>query len=162
VDISVHFRINTPRIIYEIIDEEAIVIDFDTGIYYSLDKVGSEIWSIIEKEASASQIIDALLRRYSGERIVMEKHIAQFIARLKTENLIVLSTRGPDEVRIQTQMENAAKTEQPVFETPILSKYSDMQELLLLDPIHEVDEAGWPAAKPEPINEDEESTLHRG
>ena len=27
---------------------------------------------------------------------------------------------------------------------PQLSSYTDMQELLLLDPIHEVDESGWP------------------
>jgi hypothetical protein len=28
---------------------------------------------------------------------------------------------------------------------PVMNKHSDMQELLLLDPIHEVDEAGWPS-----------------
>ena len=28
--------------------------------------------------------------------------------------------------------------------TADLGKYTDMQELLLLDPVHEVDEAGWP------------------
>ena len=28
-----------------------------------------------------------------------------------------------------------------------MEKYDDMQELLLLDPIHEVDEAGWPVKK---------------
>ena len=31
---------------------------------------------------------------------------------------------------------------------PVLEKYTDMQELLLLDPIHDVEEAGWPKAKP--------------
>jgi hypothetical protein len=30
------------------------------------------------------------------------------------------------------------------YEAPKLSAYTDMQELLLLDPIHEVDESGWP------------------
>jgi hypothetical protein len=28
-----------------------------------------------------------------------------------------------------------------------LQKFTDMQELLLLDPIHEVDERGWPHRK---------------
>jgi hypothetical protein len=31
------------------------------------------------------------------------------------------------------------------FTHPQLQKYTDMQELLLLDPIHEVEESGWPA-----------------
>ena len=30
------------------------------------------------------------------------------------------------------------------YESPQLEQYSDMSELLLLDPIHEVDEQGWP------------------
>jgi hypothetical protein len=33
------------------------------------------------------------------------------------------------------------------FAAPALNTFSDMQELLLLDPIHEVDEAGWPVAR---------------
>jgi hypothetical protein len=31
------------------------------------------------------------------------------------------------------------------FVEPALNKYTDMQELLLLDPVHEVSEAGWPS-----------------
>ena len=31
------------------------------------------------------------------------------------------------------------------FVAPQLHKYTDMQELLLLDPIHDVDQEGWPA-----------------
>jgi hypothetical protein len=30
-----------------------------------------------------------------------------------------------------------------------LHKYTDMEELLLLDPIHDVDETGWPNKSPE-------------
>jgi hypothetical protein len=37
------------------------------------------------------------------------------------------------------------------FEMPKLSKYTDMEDLLALDPIHEVDEMGWPNAKLEGI-----------
>jgi hypothetical protein len=40
------------------------------------------------------------------------------------------------------------KGKESKFEKPGLQKYSDMQDLLLLDPIHEVDEMGWPHALP--------------
>ena len=32
------------------------------------------------------------------------------------------------------------------FEEPKLEKYSDMEDLLLLDPIHDVEDEGWPKA----------------
>ncbi|MCP4686880.1 MAG: PqqD family protein, partial [Desulfobacterales bacterium] len=33
------------------------------------------------------------------------------------------------------------------FSPPALRKFTDMEELLLLDPIHEVNDAGWPIPK---------------
>ncbi len=37
---------------------------------------------------------------------------------------------------------------QGAFAPPRLQRYTDMQDLLLLDPIHDVDEVGWPVASP--------------
>lgn len=36
----------------------------------------------------------------------------------------------------------------PEYAAPTIENYTDMQDLLMLDPIHEVDVAGWPK-KPE-------------
>jgi hypothetical protein len=33
------------------------------------------------------------------------------------------------------------------FTPPALTKFTDMQDLLLLDPIHDVGSGGWPAKK---------------
>ena len=53
------------------------------------------------------------------------------------------------------QVETDPGIERLSFEAPILHKYTDMQDLLLLDPIHEVDEAGWPSVKPDSPHEGE-------
>jgi hypothetical protein len=39
--------------------------------------------------------------------------------------------------------------DRPVFGQPVLEKFTDMADLLLLDPIHEVGEAGWPQRAPQ-------------
>ncbi len=152
------FRINTPRVIYEIIDQEAIIIDFDTGAYYSLDEIGSEIWSLIEKGATVSQIIDVISNSYSGDHVEVADEVDRFITELKEENLIVSSSMDPYTESQEMQVESGDDYERPPFRKPALSKYSDMQELLLLDPIHEVDETGWPSAKAEPRKVNEESS----
>jgi hypothetical protein len=36
----------------------------------------------------------------------------------------------------------------PTFKELSLRTFTDLQELLLLDPIHDVDEVGWPAPLP--------------
>ena len=35
------------------------------------------------------------------------------------------------------------------FAAPVLRKYTDMQDFLLVDPIHQTTDAGWPEARPE-------------
>jgi len=38
-------------------------------------------------------------------------------------------------------------SERLVFEDPVIEKYSDMKAILLADPIHDVEEEGWPKVK---------------
>ncbi|HDY70854.1 MAG TPA: PqqD family protein, partial [Nitrospirae bacterium] len=45
------FRINKPHVINEIIDGEVVILNLDTGNYYSMDKAGADIWGLIEGDA---------------------------------------------------------------------------------------------------------------
>ena len=147
----VRFRINTPTVIHETIDNEVVMIDFDSGKYYSLDKVGADIWRFIEGDEMVGEIVEVLTQRYEGSRAVVENAVNQLIAELQQENLIVPDkAEEPESIReLEVRAEAGSETERPSFEAPILYKYTDMQDLLLLDPIHEVDETGWPSMKPD-------------
>ncbi len=135
-----NYRINTPTVVQETIDGEAVIIDFITGSYFSLNDVGTYIWNLIEKKVYSSYIIKKVSSKYRGEEDYIASSINLFIEEILKENLIVLSE---DCTKIEDKLENENKAE---FKKPELKKYSDMQELLLLDPIHEADETGWPNA----------------
>ena len=66
MELSMRFRIDTPRVIHETIDDEVVIIDFDSGSYYSLDKAGAVIWGFIERGASLGGIIEGVTNRYQG------------------------------------------------------------------------------------------------
>ena len=70
----------------------------------------------------------------------IKNSINQFISELLQESLIAAIDQ-PQKSPIIKKEENKTKL---TFEHPTIEKYDDMQELLLLDPIHEVDEDGWP------------------
>jgi hypothetical protein len=73
------------------------------------------------------------------ERERVADDIGQFIQQLLKQGLIEVS-------------EKVRGTADPVeigkhpweYQPPALQEYSDVQSLLLLDPIHEVTEVGWP------------------
>jgi hypothetical protein len=73
------------------------------------------------------------------------------LGQLQQENLIVPVDVAPavDLTELQQILPASNGHAKPSFNPPLLNKYSDMQELLLLDPIHDVDEAGWPKPVPE-------------
>jgi len=79
-----------------------------------------------------------------------ENAVNLFLNQLQQEELVIVIddklTDSPLPQNWKNQiMTNGSKT---VFNAPVLNKYTDMQDLLILDPIHEVDATGWPSTKP--------------
>lgn len=137
----------SPQIVYENFDDEVVIINLESGSYYSLDKTGAAIWGMIEGDATVGEIIEGLVRRYVGHRSEMEVAAHQFVDELRREGIIEIGVSNEDENHEVSQIPLGDHhiMERPDFHPPLIRKYTDMQELLLLDPVHEVDETGWPS-----------------
>jgi hypothetical protein len=140
-----YFRINSPKIVHEIVDGEAVIINLDLGHYYSADNVGAFIWEKIGNIASESEVVESVVRHYAGDKEQIEDAVRQFFTELKQDDLIITTT-AQREVTSGSRSggEDQESSCKPAFVPPVLVKYTDMEYLLLLDPIHEVDESGWP------------------
>ena len=145
-------RINVPKIVHETIDGETVMLNLDNGNYYSLVGVGADIWGCIENDWPVTGIIEKLRCQYECDGVNIEAAVNEFISELLREGLTVPDTadaQGGAHWSCGQKETDITGKKQP-FNAPVLNKYSDMQDLLLLDPIHEVDDkAGWPTNKPE-------------
>ena len=137
-----HFRVNSPRVMHETIEGEVIVIDLTTGSYYSLRDASAEIWREIESGADEARIGAALELRYEGPRAEIQASVGRLLDELSAEGLIEPSDASSDE---PPALPTTAAVRVP-FQPPVLEKHSDMQDLILLDPVHEVGPRGWPHA----------------
>lgn len=137
------FRVNEPSVLFETFDEEIVAVNLDTGNYYSISKTGPMIWMDAVNGFSMEEIVDRVRSRYTGERAAIATEVGAFIDRLLSDDLLVESS--DDSPRRECTLESVADKTQ--FESPLIENYSDMQDLLMLDPIHDVDAAGWPVAK---------------
>jgi hypothetical protein len=147
------FRVNTPEVVHQTIDGEVVIINLTHGYYYSLTETAADVWGAIGSGAAASAIVETIARSYAGGRTEIAADVERLLGELEREALIVEDVSLPraDKTGVEA---NTAGTAAPAsgqagvlrpFTPPVLQKYADMQELLLLDPIHEVDETGWPA-----------------
>uniref|UniRef100_B8HPW6 Coenzyme PQQ synthesis D n=1 Tax=Cyanothece sp. (strain PCC 7425 / ATCC 29141) TaxID=395961 RepID=B8HPW6_CYAP4 len=142
------YRINSPQIVCETIDGEVVIVNLDKGYYYSLLKTGAEIWSRIERQLDRTSIVAEISCTYDGDIEEISTAIDRFLEELQREEIIVPHGIG-NLTRVDEQVPNKVEvTDKRLFERPILEKFTDMEDLLLLDPIHEVDvDAGWPNTK---------------
>ncbi|MEM6327271.1 MAG: PqqD family protein [Bacteroidota bacterium] len=141
---SARYRIQTPRVVHETIDGETVIIDFDTGSYFSLTGVGADVWALVEQTASADQIVAALVERYSAGEAEVREAIEALLGRL-VEATLIAPFDGDTEAALSPL---ALLAGSPAFAAPVLQQFTDMQALLLLDPIHDTDAAGWPHPAP--------------
>ena len=147
------FKINSSKIVHDAIDGEVIIINFDTGVYYSLNAVCKEVWSSIEKNSAFAEIVNEIGNKYLGNIEDFEQAVSQLLIDLEKEELII-SDKSESDSSLQISREPESGKEKMKFEKPVFRKYTDMKEMLLLDPIHEVDETGWPATKAPIIKKD--------
>lgn len=136
----ISYTIRQPKIVYEILNFEVIVIDFNTGDYYVLTHAAKQIWQLIEQHMSHDQMVEILSLYYQKEASVLAGDLQQFIDQLLEKGLIELK-----EIEEQRDPILIHSHEKEYF-LPRLHAYTDVQNLLLLDPIHEVTDAGWPHA----------------
>jgi hypothetical protein len=151
MDESLRFKINAPHIVHEVFDDdEAAIINLKSGTYYSLDPVGAFVWARVDSGADVGEIVEHVLARYEADPAEVKTAIGEFIGVLQAEELIIAKTESTDGAKREYIRNDVDGTGiKGVFTKPTVERYSDMQELLLLDPIHEVDEAGWPNRKQE-------------
>jgi Coenzyme PQQ synthesis protein D (PqqD) len=144
---TMRHRVNSPNVIHETIEGEVVLIDLKTGTYYSLRGVGAAIWQGIVAGADGERIAAELRRRYDASEEQTAAAVQGLIGELERESLIRIHD-GEHEAAELPVFENGAGPHAP-FETPSLEKHTDMQDLILLDPVHEVGAEGWPQPKPQ-------------
>lgn len=135
------FRINQPAVISEVVDGEAIVVNLESGTYYSMRDSAEMIWTALSTGADATRISATLARAYDTPAEQIQASVGRFLTDLATERLIVPADDPAAELPVTT----APPPGRTSFTAPVLEKYTDMAELLLLDPIHDVAaHIGWP------------------
>jgi hypothetical protein len=127
-------KIHQPKVSHQCIDGEVVVINLENGSYYSLLDLAARLWELIAAGWSRAELLELVGATYPDEHA--RELTAAFIDELVSEGLV---SEAADAEKLPTTIALP-----PAFAAPQLETFTDLQELLMLDPIHEVDAAGWP------------------
>jgi len=134
-----YYRVNDSDVTAENFDGEVLAINLSTGRYHSIRGRGAWLWRVL----MAGQGRGEALRRLAASAPESEclEQAEAFINELVAENIIIISDAGGSDPGWPTGNDWEVP---PISAEPFLESFSDMQDLLEIDPIHEVDARGWP------------------
>ena len=139
---DVRLAVGGSHVISETIDGETVVINLDSGVYFSLGGTASDVWEAAVEGTALSDLLADLHARYDGEEPAIRGAVEGLLAEMEADGLVRRVPRGPSDN--PAGPEPAPNGERRPFAPPTLERFTDIQDLLLLDPIHEVDDRGWP------------------
>jgi hypothetical protein len=131
--------VSSPKVVAEVIDGEAIILDLRAGTYFATEGVGAVVWTAAAAGWDTAEIASAAASFYSSHSGVQHEVVALLDAFVAAGLLVTTE---------------ANHGEQPEFDwpasyaTPTLEKHDDLQDMMQLDPIHDTDASGWPMPAP--------------
>jgi len=136
-----------PRIAADLFDGDFILANLDTGIYYSLTGLGVFMISKMPFENQGKEF-DEIVSIFPNQQSEVFEDLKTVWGKLVQEEIIILK-----EI-INRKIKSYAAEQPSEFIPSKLSKYADMQDLLMMDPIHEVDEDGWPVQEDDQVKKE--------
>jgi hypothetical protein len=137
------YKINESKAISETIDGETIIINLETGYYYSVNQSATIIWNEFHENNSFKNILNYFLDHYEVNADTATKHITDIISLLLKDDLIIeLDSNFSPNI-----MERPVNIMKKTLIIPKIERYDDMARALRSDPVHDVKEDGWPNLK---------------
>jgi hypothetical protein len=129
----------SPMIMHERLDGEVVALDMSTGRYFSMSGPGADIWFLIVSGLEFSQWSAELAKAYSATENFIG--IEEFVFKLEDAGLVTPAS-GQSASADWSGFPNDHQRQ--VWTSPELFSYDDLSDLILIDPIHDVADDGWP------------------
>jgi hypothetical protein len=70
------------------LDDEGILLNVETGIYFGLDVIGTQIWKLLADGADEGAVYGQLLAEYEVEPDELRQDLSSFLGTLAYKDLI--------------------------------------------------------------------------
>jgi hypothetical protein len=135
--LPVAVRVNSPDVIAESVDGEVLIINLVSGTYYNTAGSGAAAWRILAAGVPVAKAIEQLAGHFDIDPEAVAAGVVPWLKELLAEEIVVARETAAEPLEV---LESSPVT----WAAPTIEKFTDMQDLLILDPVHEVAAEGWP------------------
>jgi len=121
-------------------DGETVCVNFATGTYFGLGGAAGPILAYFASPRTEDEALQFVAGLYGVDTAQIQDEVRPFVGELIGQKLLIA-----DDGREAPEAASQSMEVLSAYEAPRLEIHTDLQELILLDPVHEADpEHGWP------------------
>jgi coenzyme PQQ synthesis protein D (PqqD) len=75
------------RLVWRVLEDEAIILDLSTGYYFSLNSVATEIWTHLHEGRATSDIVTAIAGKYRIDVETVRRDVDELLDDLRAAAL---------------------------------------------------------------------------
>ena len=125
------YRANTDKVVWRVVDGEAVLVHADTSAYYGLNAVATSIWeALVAAPLTRDDIARRLGARYHVAADALDGDLDAFLSVVEHESLVV------ETVPSNGDLAHAAPTgdghrRNGRYEPPSLTRFGELEKLVL-------------------------------
>lgn len=120
------------EIIWRVVDGEALLLDGDTGYYFSLDESGTIVWNLLNECDDLESVVSQLAKNRNCDKTEAQQMVADLLTTLKIEGIL---PQGTYESLCTVSSPAAAVAENrpqgSTYKKPVLKKYDQIDHVAI-------------------------------
>ena len=129
------YTIAAADVVSEQFDQEVLVINLTTGVYYSLTGTAPLFWSALDRPLTGAELDQLVSAETGAESSTVTTARTAFVADLVAEGLVV----EVEPVTVVAVVARQRYTWHGIgFPPPLLERFDDLRDLITLDPVHDI------------------------
>ncbi len=82
-------RVKIPEdVVFQNVGEETVLLNFETGVYYGLDAIGTRVWELLSKKGNLGGVFDDMIDEYEVAPQDLKRDILRLVEELQAKSLI--------------------------------------------------------------------------
>ncbi len=83
------FSVTTsPEVLFQVLDNEAVLLNLATEQYHGLDETGTRIWQLLAQHGAMDPVVTQMLAEYEVPEVQLRQDVAHLIDELAEAGLV--------------------------------------------------------------------------
>src|SRR6188474_1258384 len=117
---NTRYTYDSENLVYEVLNNEVVIVNLESGYYYILEGTAAEIWQAIIGGANVGETGEMLLTIFEGDATQVHEAVGAFVDDLLLENLISVQDENAKSSEGAYSPSNSSRSKKKTFYNPTM------------------------------------------